>query len=76
MTDMNHNGETEEQFPQEELSPSEKRRNELDELQAQIDKRLRDNKRFLDRFMDEDFEDEMEKELEAEDEDEEPFEEL
>lgn len=76
MSDTNHTEETAEQLPQEELSPSDKRRNELDELQAQIDKRLRDNQRFLDRFMDEDFEDEMEKELEAEDEDEEPFEEL
>lgn len=76
MTDTNHTEENEEQPLQEELSPSEKRRNELDELQAQVSKRLRDNQRFLERFMDEDFEDEMEKELEAEDEDEEPFEEL
>ena len=59
----------------EELSPGEKRLLELDNLQEEIARRLKDNRRFLERFMDDSFEDEMEKELEDE-EDEEPFEEL
>lgn len=60
----------------EELSGSAKRLSELDELQQQISKRLKDNRRFLERFLDDDFEDEMEKEIEAEESDDEPFEEL
>ena len=75
MTAAENSPETEEPTQEKELTESEKRRNELDELQAQVTKRLKDNQRFLDRFMDDDFEDEMEKEL-AEEDDEEPFEEL
>jgi len=59
-----------------ELTANEKRLHELDELQQQIAKRLKDNRRFLERFMDDDFEDEAGKENAAEDEDGEPFEEL
>jgi hypothetical protein len=47
---------------------------ELEELQQEIDRRLRDNKRFLERFLDEDFADEDEAD-DAEDEGED-FEEL
>ena len=47
---------------------------ELEELQQEIERRLRDNKRFLERFLDEDFTDEEEAEG-AEDEGED-FEEL
>lgn len=32
----------------------------LDELRREIDRRIRDNKRFLERFMDEDFDDDDE----------------
>lgn len=60
----------------EELTGSAKRLSELDELQQQIAKRLKDNRRFLERFLDDDFEDEMEKEIESEESDDEPFEEL
>ncbi len=31
---------------------------ELEEIQREVEKRLRDNKNFLERFLDEDFEDE------------------
>jgi len=41
-------GETASRFP------------ELDELQRDIERRLRDNQRFLERFLDDDFEDESE----------------
>jgi len=61
----------------EELSDSEKRLNELDELQQQVARRLKDNQRFLERFMDDSFEEEMEKELaDDEDDEDETFEEL
>lgn len=40
---------------------------ELEELQQEIDRRIRDNKRFLERFLDEDFNDDEEAE-DAEDE--------
>jgi len=33
---------------------------ELEELQQEIDRRIRDNKRFLERFLDEDFNDDEE----------------
>lgn len=59
-----------------ELSDSEMRLNQLDELQQQVAKRLKDNQRFLERFMDDDFEEEMGKELVDDDPDDEPFEEL
>lgn len=35
---------------------------ELEELQLEIERRLRDNKRFLERFLDEDFKDDEEAE--------------
>jgi hypothetical protein len=35
---------------------------ELEELQQEIDRRIRDNKRFLERFLDEDFNDEEDSE--------------
>jgi hypothetical protein len=35
---------------------------ELEELQQEIDRRIRDNKRFLERFLDEDFNDDEEAE--------------
>ncbi len=44
---------------------------ELLELQEEIERRIRDNQRFLDRFFDEDFVDEPEPEDENEGEDEE-----
>jgi hypothetical protein len=47
---------------------------ELEELQQEIDRRIRDNKRFLERFLDEDFADDDEADA-AEDEGED-FEEL
>ncbi len=47
---------------------------ELEELQQEIDRRIRDNKRFLERFLDEDFIDDEETDA-AEDEGED-FEEL
>jgi hypothetical protein len=47
---------------------------ELEELQQEIDRRIRDNKRFLERFLDEDFNDDEEADA-AEDEGED-FEEL
>jgi hypothetical protein len=34
----------------------------LDELRREIDRRIRDNKRFLERFLDEDFDDDVEEE--------------
>ncbi len=40
---------------------------ELLELQEEIERRIRDNQRFLDRFLDEDFVDEMELEEEEKD---------
>jgi hypothetical protein len=46
---------------------------ELEDLQKEIDKRLRDNRRFLEKFMDDAFEEEEESE---EEEDGEEFEEL
>ncbi len=58
------------------LSPNEKRLNELDELQQQVAKRLKDNQRFLERFMDDDYEDEIGQEHADDEPDEEPFEEL
>ncbi|NIQ93695.1 MAG: hypothetical protein GWO11_05675 [Desulfuromonadales bacterium] len=47
---------------------------ELDELQAEIQKRIRDNERFLDRFMDENYKDDEDEP--DEDDDGEIFEEL
>lgn len=58
------------------LSASEKRLNELDELQQQVAKRLRDNQRFLERFMDDAYEDEAGLDLADDEPDDEPFEEL
>jgi hypothetical protein len=46
---------------------------ELEDLQKEIDKRLRDNRRFLEKFMDDAFEEEEESE---EEEDGDEFEEL
>jgi hypothetical protein len=48
---------------------------ELEELQQEIDRRIRDNKRFLERFLDEDFNEDDEESEAAEDEGED-FEEL
>jgi len=59
-----------------ERTANEKRRQELDELQQQVARRLKDNRRFLERFMDDDFEDEVAKEIDDEEGDEDPFEEL
>jgi hypothetical protein len=39
---------------------------DLDELQQEIDKRIRDNKRFLEKFLDDDFLEEEEGGLEEE----------
>lgn len=50
----------------------ESRFSELDDLQKEIDKRIRDNQRFLEKFMDDDFEEEES----GEEEDGEEFEEL
>lgn len=47
---------------------------EMDELQSEIDRRIRDNKKFLDHFMDTDFVDDEDDE--DDDEDDEIFEEL
>ena len=47
---------------------------ELDELQREVTRRIRDNQRFLERFMDDDFEEEPAAEEEPPDEEE--FEEL
>jgi hypothetical protein len=47
---------------------------ELEELQQEIDRRIRDNKRFLERFLDEDFNDD--EEAEGGEDEEEDFEEL
>jgi hypothetical protein len=47
---------------------------DLEELQQEIDRRIRDNKRFLERFLDEDFNDE--EEAEADEDEGEDFEEL
>jgi hypothetical protein len=47
---------------------------ELEELQQEIDRRIRDNKRFLERFLDEDFNDD--EETDAEEDEGENFEEL
>jgi hypothetical protein len=44
---------------------------DLEELRLEVEKRIRDNRRFLERFLDDDFEDELEPE-----DGEEPFEEL
>lgn len=50
---------------------------ELEELQRDIERRLRDNRRFLERFMDEDFSAELDaEEGEAEGEESDDFEEL
>ncbi|PLX77214.1 MAG: hypothetical protein C0615_05820 [Desulfuromonas sp.] len=46
---------------------------EMDELQSDIARRIRDNQKFLDRFMDDDF---VEENDEEDDEDDEIFEEL
>jgi hypothetical protein len=40
---------------------------DLDELQQEIEKRIRDNNRFLEKFLDDDFMDEEEGESEEED---------
>lgn len=73
MSDQNEHASEQSDATPEPLSPSEKRLNELDELQQQVAKRLKDNQRFLDRFMDNDFEDDADEDF---DDDEEPFEEL
>lgn len=41
-------------------APAESRFPELDELQREVQRRLKDNQRFLERFLDEDFGDEDE----------------
>ena len=61
-----HRVEEEEEKPQLQRFP------ELEELQREVEKRIRDNRRFLENFLDESFKDEDE---EVDDE-EEPFEEL
>jgi len=67
----------EETMPEEAPAAEEKKEKlfpELEELQLEIDRRIRDNKRFLERFLDDDF-DAEEDEQDAEDEGED-FEEL
>jgi len=76
MSEQKNRPEAGQDETEKEISASEKRLNELDELQQQVAKRLKDNQRFLDRFMDDAFEDEMEKELDEDDSEDEPFEEL
>lgn len=61
-----HRIEEEEEKPQPQRFP------ELEELQREVEKRIRDNRRFLENFLDDGFKDEDE-EVDGEDE---PFEEL
>lgn len=55
---------------------TESRYPDLDQLQQEVSRRLRDNQRFLDHFLDEDFMDELDAEDEETDIDPEDFEEL
>jgi len=54
-----------EQVPASEPDPSGSRYPELDDLQQEVAKRLRDNQRFLEHFLDEDFPEEVEDEAET-----------
>ena len=74
MSDEN-NLETNEEQPQplEEETASPSRFPEMDELQSEIDRRIRDNQKFLDHFMDNDY---IEEEDEDDEDDDEVFEEL
>ena len=69
MSDQEKPVEQKEQEPTEETPSS--RFPEMDELQSDINRRIRDNQKFLDRFMDDDF-----VEDDVEDDDDEVFEEL
>lgn len=59
--------------PVEEETPSTSRFPEMDELQSEIDRRIRDNQKFLDHFLDKDY---VEEDDDEDDDDGEVFEEL
>jgi len=59
--------------PADEESASTSRFPEMDELQSEIDRRIRDNQKFLEHFMDNDY---IEEEDEDDEDDDEIFEEL